>query len=87
MIPTNQAQDIVNEICAKHVGGYITLLSTGEWTDETGAFMHENALVYSFYDVEKEQIIAIMDEALDKLNQNTILMERGEAKSMYYGGL
>ncbi|MEG1472358.1 MAG: DUF3574 domain-containing protein [Clostridia bacterium] len=86
LIPTNQARDIINEICTRHVGGYTAWEAMGGWVDETGTLTQEHTLVYSFYDAEEEQMTAVMDEILDKLNQNTILIESGKVASMYYGG-
>ncbi|MEG0329689.1 MAG: hypothetical protein RR602_06710 [Longicatena sp.] len=86
LISTNQARDIVNEICIRYVGGYSAWEAIGGYVDDTKTLTQEHTLVYSFYDVKEEQITSIMDEVLDKLNQSTILVECEDAKSMYYGG-
>lgn len=86
LIPTDQAIAMVNAICARYVDGYTSSLATGGWVDEKGRLTQEHTLVYTFHGVKQEQIQSIMDEVLKKLNQNTILVEYGTTKSMYYGG-
>lgn len=85
-IPTNEARDMVNAICAKYVEGYTASDAKGGWVDETDTLTQENTLVYSFYNIKEEQLIQIMDEVREKLNQNSILVERQEAVYMYYYG-
>lgn len=86
LISTTKARKIVDRICTKHVEGYTSSEAKGGWVDETGALTQENTLVYSFYDVKDSQIKAIMDEVLSKLNQNSILLEIAENRSVYYYG-
>lgn len=52
--------------------------------DETGTVTKENSLVYSFYNISEEQVVAIMDDVLTALNQNSILVERETVQSIYY---
>lgn len=85
-IPTNEARDMVNAICAKYVEGYTASDAKGGWVDETDTLTQENTLVYSFYNIKEEQLIQVMDEVREKLNQNSILVERQEAVYMYYYG-
>lgn len=85
-IPLEEARNIVNAICAKYVDGYTALDAKGGWVDETDTLTQEDTLVYIFFDVTKEQLNSIMDEILEKLNQNSILVERQEATYMYYSG-
>lgn len=85
IIPTDEAKNIVNSICAKHVEGYTASDAKGGWVDETGTLTQENTLVYYFYDISEEQITAIMDEVLTELNQNTILLQSETSRYMYYG--
>ena len=85
-IPTNEARDMVNAICAKYVEGYTASDAKGGWVDETDTLTQENTLVYSFYNIKEEQLIQVMDEVREKLNQNSILLERQEAVYMYYYG-
>ena len=85
-IPTNEARDMVNAICAKYVEGYTASDEKGGWVDETDTLTQENTLVYSFYNIKEEQLIQVMDEVREKLNQNSILVERQESVYMYYYG-
>ena len=77
---------MVNAICAKYVEGYTASDAKGGWVDETDTLTQENTLVYSFYNIKEEQLIQVMDEVREKLNQNSILVERQEAVYMYYYG-
>lgn len=86
LIPTEEARDKVNAICAKYVGGYTVSDARGGWVDETDTLTQENTLVYSFYEVTEEQLRQIMDDVLKELNQNSILVEKQEAVYTYYSG-
>lgn len=83
-ISTEDARNMVNAICAKYVDGYTASDAKGGWVDETDTLTQENTLVYSFYNVKEETLIQVMDEVLEKLNQNSILVERQEAVYTYY---
>ena len=85
-IPTNEARDMVNAICAKYVEGYTASDAKGGWVDETDTLTQENTLVYSFYNIKEEQLIQVMDEVREKLNQKSSLVERQESVYMYYYG-
>lgn len=86
IIPTGAARDIVNRICTKYVDGYTVSEANGGWVDETGTLTEESTLIYILSDVKEENVIAIMDEVLAALNQNSILVERWEyAYSLYSG--
>ena len=85
-IPIEQAKQLVNDICAKHTGGYTVVEASGAWVDEAGNETPENSLVYTFYGITEDRIVTIMDEILIALNQHAILVERGTARSMFYGG-
>ncbi len=86
LIPTDEARDIVNGICAKYTDGYTASDARGGWVDETGTLTQEQTLVYEFYQISEEQLTQIMDEILSALNQNTILVERQQATYTYYAG-
>lgn len=86
IIPTGEARDIVNRICTKYVEGYTVSEANGGWVDETGTLTEESTLVYILSDVEEENVIAIMDEVLEALNQNSILVERQEYAYSFYSG-
>ena len=86
MISTEEAREIVNEICIKYVDGYTASEAKGGWVDETDTLTQENTLVYAFYEVTEEQLVNIMEEILTALNQNSILLEKQEAIYTYYSG-
>lgn len=86
LIPTGEAKNIVNKICTRHVEGYTVSEANGGWVDETGALTEESTLVYMLSDVKEEDVIAIMDEVLAALNQNSILVQRQEHSYSFYSG-
>lgn len=86
MIPLEEAKETVNQICSKYVDGYTVQEANGGWVDETGTLTQEETLVYSFVDAEEEDLIAIMDEVLTELNQNSIMVERSDMTYTYYSG-
>lgn len=86
IIPTDEAKDIVNRICTKYVEGYTVSEANGGWVDETRTLTEESTLVYILSDVKEEDMIAIMDEVLAALNQNSILIERQEYAYSFYSG-
>lgn len=85
-IPLEEAEQIVNEICCKYVEGYTVQQAEGGWVDESGTRTEEQTLVYSFDAVQEEDLIAIMDEVLLRLNQASILVERQDLTYCYYSG-
>ncbi|MCD7981355.1 MAG: DUF3574 domain-containing protein [Clostridiales bacterium] len=86
LISLDEAKDMVNAICARYVEGYTVTEAEGGWVDETGTLTEEQTLVYSFTDVQEEDLISIMDEVLKELNQNSILVEISDVQSFYYYG-
>lgn len=86
IIPTEEAKEIVNEICVKYVDGYTVSEASGGWVDEKGALTEEVSLVYSFSGAEEADIVSIMNEVLAALNQNSILVERQDIFYSYYNG-
>lgn len=86
LIPTDEAREIVNEICARYTDGYTGSDARGGWVDENGMLTQENTLVYEFYQIEEETLVRIMDDILAELNQNSILVERQQAVYTYYSG-
>lgn len=87
LIPTDEAREIINAICEKHVEGWTSSDAKGGWIDEKGVLTQEATLIYTFNNVEEAQVIAIMDEILTTLNQNSILLERRDVTSMFYRGM
>ena len=85
-ISTEQAREIVDEICCKYVGGFTAFQAQGGWTDEGGALTKENTLVYMFSYADEAQITAIMDEVIPALNQSVILVHTDTVQSAYYSG-
>ena len=85
-ISTEQAREIVDEICCKYVGGFTAFQAQGGWTDEGGALTKENTLVYMFSYADEAQITAIMDEVIPALNQSVILVHVDTVQSAYYSG-
>lgn len=85
MIDTPTAIDIVNNICAENMCGYTMTEAKGGWVED-GRLYHENTLVYTLVGVSEEQVVAVMREAREQLNQNTILVELADSTSAYYDG-
>jgi len=86
IIPLDEAVEIVNAICAKHVGGWTMKHARGGWVDEKNILTQENTLVYFIAWASEADVIAIMDEVLVALNQNSILIERRDISSVFYRG-
>lgn len=84
LIPTDEAKKLVDEICAKHVGGFTAFEAVGGYLDEKNIMTHENSLVYEIYDAEENQIKAIMDEAIKTLDQSSILIEVQKVNYTFY---
>lgn len=47
---------------------------------------HEQSIVCFFYDVSEEDVYAIADEIIKKLNQDTVLIEKRQTETEFYGG-
>lgn len=86
IISDDEAQKIVSEICLKYLDGYTVTKRQGVYKDEKGIVTQENSLVYEFYFATDEKIKSIMDEALVKLNQNSILVEKAKVDYNFYEG-
>jgi len=84
IIPTDEAREIVNSICAKYVDGYTSDVCEGGWVDEKNILTEENTLVYTINGADETAIISIMDEVLTALNQNAVLVERRDVSSVFY---
>lgn len=81
-----EARDIVDQVCLKYFEGYTLQDATGAWTDETGKITHEYTLVCYFDGADKETVYRAADEIIEALNQNTVLIEKDEITTEYYGG-
>ncbi|HBW39209.1 DUF3574 domain-containing protein [Desulfosporosinus sp. BICA1-9] len=86
IISDDEAQKIVSEICLKYVDGYTVTKRQGVYKDEKGIVTQENSLVYEFYSATDDKIKSVMDEALVKLNQNSILVEKAKVDFKFYEG-
>lgn len=85
-ISEEDAKEIVDQVCTKYFGGYTLQDATGSWTDEKNQITHEYTLVCYFDDVDKETVYKAADEVIEKLNQNTVLIEKDDLQIEYYGG-
>ncbi len=85
-IPTETMREQMHEICLKYTDGYTVSIMEGYYRNDAGDPMHEVTLVYVFFDTPLDAVKKIMDEALVKFNQASILLEESRAKSIFYNG-
>ena len=85
-IPTATIRAQMHEICMKYVSGYTVSEMEGFYRDDAGNDYHEVSLVYVFIDAPIDALKKIMDEALVKFNQSSILLEESKGKSTFYSG-
>ncbi len=85
-IPTETIREQMHEICMKYVDGYTVSVADGFYRDSDGNLTHEVSLVYVFIDAPIDSIQKIMDEALIKFNQSSILVEMNRERSTLYSG-
>ena len=85
-LPTEAIRNQMHEICLKYVDGYTVSVMEGYYRNEAGDPTHEVTLVYIFVDTSLEAVKKIMDEALVKFNQSSILFEESKSKSIVYNG-
>lgn len=81
-----EARDIINSICLKHAGGYLSAdAGEGGYSGEdfTGS---EQILIYSIFGATDAQIRAIADDILVSLNQESVLIEKNRMIRYYYCG-
>ena len=79
-IPTDRIRKEMHEICMKYVDGYTVTIAEGYYRDSNNDISHETSLIYVFLDADITALRKIMDEALIKFNQGSILLE--ESKSL-----
>ena len=84
LISIEDAMEIVNEICTRHVTGYTAAIGHGGWKNDVGEYIQEDSLIYTFIDAQEEDVLKIKDEAMEALNQQSILLEFQEITSTYY---
>lgn len=85
-IPIETIREQMHEICLKYVDGYTVSVADGFYRDENGNITHEISLVYVFIDVPIDAIQKIMDEALIKFNQHSILLKMDRERGVFYSG-
>ena len=83
-IPTDRIRKEMHEICMKYVDGYTVTIAEGYYRDSNNEISHETSLVYVFLDTDITALRKIMDEALIKFNQKSILLEESNSKSIFY---
>ena len=83
-IPTDRIRKEMHEICMKYVDGYTVTIAEGYYRDSNNDISHETSLVYVFLDADITALRKIMDEALIKFNQGSILLEESNSKSIFY---
>ncbi|MBP3856256.1 MAG: DUF3574 domain-containing protein [Ruminiclostridium sp.] len=83
---TEEAKNIVDEVCLKYFEGYTLQEATGAWTDEKKNITHEYTLVCYFDGADKETVYKAADELIEKLNQNSVLIEEDKINIEYYSG-
>ena len=86
VIPTEEAKQIIDDICFSYLKGYTIQDAAGSWVDEKNEATREQTIVCYFNDAEEAAVYKIADEILDKLNQNTVLIEKDEIETEFYGG-
>ncbi len=84
IIPTEQIRNEMHEICMKYVDGYTMSVVEGFYRNSNNGISHETTLIYVFIDMDINAIQKIMDEALVKFNQECILLEENDSKSIFY---
>lgn len=81
-----EAREIINEICLRHVKGYISSV------DGEGGYRGESSnggeqmLIYTIYGASDSQIYEISDDILASLNQESVLIEKDKRFRFYYYG-
>ena len=83
-IPTEKIREEMHEICMKYVDGYTVTAAEGYYRDKDNNISYETSLIYVFIGTDIQAIRKIMDEALVKFNQGSILLEENNVKSIFY---
>ncbi len=85
-IPFDECRRIVTEICARHTGGCTLSDAAGFWTDDSGAITSEQTIQCVLEDITEEKVLAIADEVIAALNQNSIMIETQQVSTLFYSG-
>ena len=86
IISKEDAEEIIDNICLKYVDGYTIQEATGSWVDEKENVTCEETIVCYFNDADEGTVYKIADEVIEKLNQNTVLIEKCKIETDFYGG-
>ena len=81
-----QAKDLLETILVRHFSGYTIQNALGGWTEEDGAYDHENTLVIYLSDTDEESVKAAADELLKEFDQKTILIQTNLTVTEFYSG-
>lgn len=81
-----EAREIINGICLKHVGGYISTKEAEGGYKGNETVGSEQILIYTIYGASDTQIRAISDDILAELNQESVLIEKNKLTRYYYYG-
>ena len=80
-----EARTIMFMIVKKYTGGCTFYEAQGYYYDEEKQVtITENTLVCVLLDIDEESVKKIMDEAIKTFNQNSILLETSDVKSIFY---
>lgn len=85
-INDEKAMQIVTDITLKYTGGCTIYKCEGLYKDTKGKATKENSLVIEIYGADSKEIKNIMDELLVSLNQESILVEKGDVTYELYSG-
>jgi len=81
-----EAREIINGICLNHVKGYISSVSgEGGYCGEASSGA-EQVLIYTVYGATDSQIHLIAGDILDRLCQESVLIEKNRNLRYYYFG-
>ena len=86
IISTEEAKEIIDGICFRYLDGYTIQEANGSWIDEKQNPTSEQTIVCYFNDADEGTVYRIADEVIEKLNQNTVLIEKDEIETEFYGG-
>ena len=86
MISAEEAKKIIDGICFSYLDGYTIQDAVGSWVDEKENATREQTIVCYFNGADESTVYKIADEVINRLNQNTVLIEKDEIETSFYGG-
>ena len=86
VVSTEEAKKIIDDICIAYLDGYTIQEASGAWVDEKMHATHEQTIVCCFNDADEHIVYQIADEVIEQLNQNTVLIEKDQIETNFYGG-